>query len=100
MSLSTRAERSTKVSGMPNMAYTMQNIFPSLDSGVTFPYPIVVTIVVEKKRDWPKLQFGSPETLLAAETPRLLAFTTSWIKFSKALSETQLLSILKSLMTA
>lgn len=55
----------------------MQNILPSRDKGVTLPYPIVVTIVLEKKRDCPKLQFGSPETLFAAETPRLLAFTTS-----------------------
>jgi len=50
--------------------------------------PIVVTTVLEKKRDWPKLQLGSPETLLAADTPLLLALTTSWMSSSRALSGT------------
>jgi hypothetical protein len=49
--------------------------------------PIVVTTVLEKKRDCPKLQFGSPDTFLAAETPLLLAFTTSSISFSRSSSE-------------
>jgi len=48
--------------------------------------PIVVTTVLEKKRDWPKLQLGSPDAFLAAETPRLLALTTSWISFSSSSS--------------
>lgn len=53
-----------------------------------FHVPIVVTTVLEKKRDCPKLQFGSPETFLAAETPLLLAFTISSIRLSKSSSET------------
>lgn len=48
--------------------------------------PIVVTTVLEKNNDCPKLQFGSPETLREAETPRLLARTISLIKFSKSSS--------------
>lgn len=49
--------------------------------------PIVVITVHAKNRDCPKLQFGSPETFLAAETPRLLAAKTSLIKFSIESSE-------------
>jgi hypothetical protein len=51
--------------------------------------PIVVTTVLEKKRDCPKLQFGSPDAFLAAETPLLLAFTTSTISFSRSSSKRQ-----------
>lgn len=57
--------------------------------GRTKLLPIVVTTVLEKKRDCPKLQFGSPDTFLAAETPLLLAFTTSSISFSRSSSERQ-----------
>ena len=49
--------------------------------------PIVVITVQAKNKDWPKLQFGSPETFLAAETPLLLADKTSFIKFSIESSE-------------
>jgi hypothetical protein len=48
--------------------------------------PIVVTTVLEKKRDWPKLQLGSPDAFLAAETPLLLALTTSSISLSRSSS--------------
>lgn len=48
--------------------------------------PIVVTTVVLKKSDCPKLQFGGLETFLAADTPLLLALTTSDIRFSKSSS--------------
>lgn len=50
--------------------------------------PIVVTTVVEKKIDCPKVQFGPVLRLLDAETPRLLARTTSLKRNSKSSSET------------
>lgn len=45
---------------------------------------MVVTTVLEKNNDCPKLQLGSPEAFLAADTPLLLALTTSVSKSSKA----------------
>lgn len=48
---------------------------------------MVVITVQAKNRDCPKLQLGSPETFLAAETPLLLADKTSFIKFSIESSE-------------
>ena len=48
---------------------------------------MVVTTVLEKNRDCPKLQFGSPDTFLAADTPLLLAFITSSMNFSRSSSE-------------
>ena len=39
--------------------------------------PMVVTTVPAKKKDWPKLQFGSEETLRVTATPRFVALTTS-----------------------
>lgn len=39
ISLSTSALSSTSVSGIPNMAYIMQNTLPPFESGVTWPYP-------------------------------------------------------------
>lgn len=50
--------------------------------------PMVVTTVLEKKTDWPKLQLGSLETFLAADTPRLLALTTSSMRASRSSSAT------------
>lgn len=38
-SLSTKADSSTNVKGMPTIAYTMQKILPVLLRGVTCPYP-------------------------------------------------------------
>jgi len=54
---------------------------------IRFNLPMVVITVQAKNRDCPKLQFGSPETFLAAETPLLLADNTSFIKFSIESSE-------------
>lgn len=48
---------------------------------------MVVITVQAKNRDCPKLQLGSPETFLAAETPLLLAAKTSFMKFSIESSE-------------
>lgn len=48
---------------------------------------MVVITVQAKNSDCPKLQFGSPETFLAAETPLLLADNTSFMKFSIESSE-------------
>jgi len=48
---------------------------------------MVVITVQAKNRDCPKLQLGSPETFLAAETPLLLADNTSFIKLSIESSE-------------
>lgn len=48
--------------------------------------PMVVTMVLEKNNDCPKLQFGSPVAFLTADTPLLLASTTSLISCSKAAS--------------
>ncbi len=49
--------------------------------------PIVVRIVPAKNMDCPKLQLGSLVTFLAADTPRLFAFTTSTINASNSASE-------------
>lgn len=49
--------------------------------------PMVVTTVVEKNSACPKLQFGSLVALRNAETPLLLAFSTSAMNFSRSLSE-------------
>lgn len=113
-SLSTSADSSTSVRGIPARAYTMQKILPPRLRGVTWPYPVathmiigqketnarvsggrgvgtrlpmVVTTVLAKNRDCPKLQFGSPVTFFSAETPLLLARTTSLINSSKDASE-------------
>lgn len=51
-----------------------------------FLSPMVVTIVLEKNKDCPKLQFGSPVAFLIADTPLLLALTTSVINSSNASS--------------
>lgn len=50
---------------------------------------MVVTIVLEKNKDCPKLQFGSPVAFLIADTPLLLARTTSVISSSSASSVTK-----------
>lgn len=50
--------------------------------------PIVVTTVLEKNNDCPKLQFGSLDTFFAADTPLLLARTTSSINASRSSSKT------------
>jgi hypothetical protein len=50
---------------------------------------MVVITVQAKNKDCPKLQLGSPDTFLAAETPLLLAAKTSFIKFSIESSEKQ-----------
>jgi hypothetical protein len=47
---------------------------------------MVVTTVPAKKKDWPKRQFGSEETLRVTATPRLVAFTTSNNKESNSCS--------------
>lgn len=52
-----------------------------------FNVPIVVTTVLEKNKDCPKLQLGWLETFLAADTPRLLALTTSDMRTSRSSSE-------------
>lgn len=49
--------------------------------------PMVVITVHAKNSDCPKLQLGSPETFLAADTPLLLAAKTSFMKFSIESSE-------------
>ena len=45
--------------------------------------PIVVTTVLEKKNDCPKLQEGTAEPFFSKLTPRLLALTISSIKSSR-----------------
>ena len=45
---------------------------------------MVVTTVAAKKKLWPKLQLEPVEMLLEADTPRLLAITTSVIRSSSA----------------
>lgn len=48
---------------------------------------MVVITVQAKNRDCPKLQLGSPETFLAADTPLLLAANTSFMNVSIESSE-------------
>lgn len=49
--------------------------------------PMVVTTVVEKNNACPKLQFGSLVAFRNADTPLLLAFSTSAMNFSISSSE-------------
>ena len=49
--------------------------------------PIVVTTVLEKKKDWPKLQDGTADPFRSRLTPRLLALTISSINSFKAVSK-------------
>lgn len=48
--------------------------------------PMVVTTVVEKNNACPKLQFGSLVAFRNADTPLLLAFSTSAMNFSMSSS--------------
>ena len=52
--------------------------------------PIVVTTVLEKKNDWPKLQEATAEPFFSMLTPRLLAFIISCIKSSNDESANQI----------
>lgn len=56
------------------------------ENGQKFAIPIVVTTVVEKKRAWPKVQFGSLVALRSADMPCALAFSTCAIKSSSSSS--------------
>lgn len=87
MSVTWLARRPTRPRGRIQGLYKyLHRPYNPPPSSRTRPLPIVVTMVLEKKKLCPKDQLGSLVTFLAAETPRLLAWMMSTISFSKSSS--------------